>query len=85
MIFNHLTSHTVNNTNFFDFGVEAGDTQLMVERGSFGYLPLSTPIQFFERHQDQLFVSQLCLLGWFIMMMLIPALFFHGVLIFITC
>ena len=66
---------TVNNTNFFDFGVEAGDTQLMVEGDFFGYSELLIPIQFFQSHQYQLFVSQLCLLGWFIMMMLIPALF----------
>ena len=69
---------TVNNTNFFDFGVEAADTQLMVGGASSGFSQLLTPIQFFERRQRQLFVSQLCILGSFMMMMLIPALFSWG-------
>ena len=68
--------YTVNNTNFFDFGVDAGDAQLMVEEArTSGFSQLLTPIQFFERYQYQLFVSQLCILGLFIMRMLIPALF----------
>ena len=53
---------TVNYTNFFDFGVDVGDTQL--ERlldGSSPSINLSTPIQFFGRTQHTLFVSQLYL------------------------
>ena len=62
-MFLFLIMCTVNNTNFFDFGVEAGDTQLMVEGVSSEFLPLETPIQVFERRQRQLFVSQLCILS----------------------
>ena len=54
--------YTVNNTNFFDFGVDAGDAQLMVDGISIGFLQLLTPIQLFERFQRTLFVSQLCIL-----------------------
>ena len=52
--------YTVNNTNLFDFGVNAGDTQLeMVIYGSSPPIDLSTPIQFFGRTQHTIFVSQL--------------------------
>ena len=41
--------YTVNNTNFFDFGVNVGDTELeMVLDGSSPPINLSTPIQFIE-------------------------------------
>ena len=48
--------YTVNNTNFFDFGVDAGDAQLDVWDK---FIRLSTPIQFFETPQSELFVSHL--------------------------
>ena len=51
--------YTVNNTNFFDFGVDAGDFHLEAEDASFGFLPLFTPIQFVTRPQHTLYVSQL--------------------------
>ena len=68
--------YTANNTNFLDFGVDAGDAQLewcldgsgsgdaQLERyldGSSPPIILSTPIQFFGTTQDTLFVSQLCI------------------------
>ena len=53
--------YTVNNTNFFDFGVDAGDAQLMVNGISIGVLQLLRPIRLFERFQRTLFVSQLCI------------------------
>ena len=52
--------YTVNYTNFFDFGVEAGDYQLGRFVASLGF-PL--PIRFFERPQRSLNVSQLCILS----------------------
>ena len=58
-----LIMYTVNNTNFFDFGVDAGDTQLMVDGISIRFLQLLRPIQLFERFQRTLFVSQLCILS----------------------
>jgi len=52
--------YTVNNTNLFDFGVNAGDTHLeMVLYGNSPPIDLSTPIQFFGRSQQTLYVSQL--------------------------
>ena len=52
--------HTVNYTNFFDFGVDVGDDQLQrFLDGSSPAINLSTPIQFFGRTQHTLFVSQL--------------------------
>ena len=52
--------YTVNYTNFFDFGVEAGDYQLGGLVASLGF-PL--PIRFFERPYRSLTVSQLCILS----------------------
>ena len=52
--------YTVNYTNFFDFGVDAGDAQL---EGNFYSLDLPIPIRFFERPQRFLTVSQLCILS----------------------
>ena len=52
--------YTVNYTNFFDFGVDAGDAQL---EGNFYSLNLSIPIRFFERPECFLSVSQLCVLS----------------------
>ena len=52
--------YTVNYTNFFDFGVDAGDAQL---EGFFASLNLSTTIRFFERQEYSLSVSQLCILS----------------------
>ena len=65
---------TVNYTNFFDFGVDVGDVQLhpyddgssqygWIDDGSSPPINLSTPIQFFGRTQQTLFVSQLCILS----------------------
>ena len=51
--------YTVNNTNFFDYGVDAGDAQLDVRAERRPFL-LSTPIQFFGTPQSRLFVSHLC-------------------------
>ena len=51
--------YTVNNTNFFDYGVDAGDAQLDVRAERRLFL-LSTPIQFFGTPQSRLFVSHLC-------------------------
>ena len=56
--------YTVNNTNFFDFGVIVGDAQLeQSDNGGSSPIYLSTPIQFFGTTQDTLFVSQLCILS----------------------
>ena len=56
--------YTVNYTNFFDFGVDVGDTQLnRIDDGSSPPINLSTPIQFFGRTQYTLFVSQLYILS----------------------
>ena len=52
--------YTVNYTNFFDFGVDAGDAQL---EGFFASLDLPVPIRFFERQEYFLNVSQLCILS----------------------
>ena len=46
--------YIVNNTKFFDFGVDAGDVRVR-----FALFQLSTPIQFFGRPQSRLFVSHL--------------------------
>ena len=48
--------YTVNNTNFFDYGVNAGDTWFRVGYGLRVFL-LSTPIQFFGTPQSELIVS----------------------------
>ena len=48
--------YTVNYTNFFEFGVDAGDAQLERFVAS---LNLSIPIRFFERPERFLSVSQL--------------------------
>ena len=58
----HLIMYTVNNTNFFDYGLDAGDAQLDVRVG-FTLFPLSTPIRFFGTPQSELFVSHLCILS----------------------
>ena len=64
--------YTVNNTNFFDFGVGSGDAQLgEVDIPIFALLP---PILFFGRPQHTLHVSQLCILSP-TFMMLTAALF----------
>ena len=56
--------YTVDYTNFFDFGVSSGDTQLeRTDDGSSHPMNLSTPIQFFGTTQDTLLVSQLCTLS----------------------
>ena len=52
--------YTVNYTNFFDFGVDAGDDQLERLVAS---LDLPIAIRFFERPQNFLSVSQLCILS----------------------
>ena len=52
--------YTVNYTNFFDFGVDAGDAQL---EGFYALLGLPVPIRFFERQEYILSVSQLCILS----------------------
>ena len=59
----HLIMYTVNITNFFDFGVDAGDAQLDVWVENRRQLLLSTPIQFFGTLQSELFVSHLCTLS----------------------
>ena len=52
--------YTVNNTDLFDFGVNAGDTQLeMILNGNSPPINLSAPIQFFGRTQHTIFVSRL--------------------------
>ena len=58
----HLIMYTVNNTKFFDYGVDAGDAQLDVRVG-FRLFLLSMPIQFYETPQRELFVSHLCTLS----------------------
>ena len=56
--------YTVNDTNFFDFGVNTDDVQLnRIDDGSSPPINLSIPIQFFGRTQHTLFVSQLCILS----------------------
>ena len=64
--------YTVNNTNFFDFGVEAGDAQF--GEGGIPILVLPAPLLFFGRPQNFLNVSQLCILSP-TFMMLTAALF----------
>ena len=60
--FNFLIVYTVNYTNFFDFGVDVGDTQFnRIDDGSSPPINLSPPIQFFGIAQHTLFVSQLYL------------------------
>ena len=54
--------YTVNNTNFFDYGVDTDDAQLDVRVG-FTLFPLSTPVRFFGTPQSRLFVSHLCILS----------------------
>ena len=59
----HLTSHTVDYSNFFDFGVDAGDTRLnRIDDGSSPPFSLPLPIQFFERSQSTIYVSWFCIL-----------------------
>ena len=53
----HLIMYTVNNSNFFDYGVNTGDAQLDVRTENRRQLLLSTPIQFFGTPQSKLFVS----------------------------
>ena len=60
--------YTANNTNFIDFGVNAGDAQLELillgnSNGGSPPINLPIPIQFFGRTQHTLFVSQLCILS----------------------
>ena len=51
-------------THFFDFGVDAGDTQLnKIDDGSSPPISLPTPIQFFERSQSIIYVRWLCILS----------------------
>ena len=53
--------YTVNSTNFYDFGVSAGDAQLQrLLDGSSPRILLSAPFQFFETPESILYVSQLC-------------------------
>jgi len=52
--------YTVNYTNFFDFGVDAGDDRL---GGFVIFWGFVLPIRFFERPQNFLTVSQLCILS----------------------
>ena len=59
--------YTVNNTNFFDFGVGSGDTQF--GEGGIPILALLAPILFFGRPQHFLHVSQLCILSPSFMML----------------
>ena len=59
--------YTVNNTNFFDFGVDSGDAQL--EEGLFKIFIFFQPIFFFGRPQESLFVSQLPILSPTFMML----------------
>lgn len=54
--------YTVNTTNFFEFGVNEGDTQMpMIDDGNSMAIHLPTPFRFYESHQHTLFVSQLCI------------------------
>ena len=55
----------MNATNFFDFGVNEGDTQMpMIDDGSSPAIHLPTPFRFYESHQHTLFVSQLCIFSF---------------------
>ena len=54
--------YTVNYTNFFEFGVDAGDAQVS-DDGGLPPINLSIPIQFFGRTQHTLYVSLLCILS----------------------
>ena len=54
-------TYTVSNTNFYDFGVSAGDAQLQrVADGSSPRILLSAPFRFFGTPESILYVSQLC-------------------------
>ena len=54
--------YTVNNTNFYPFGVDVGDAQMqMAVDGSSPPIYLSTPFRFFETPESILYVSQLCM------------------------
>ena len=56
---------TVNATNFFEFGVNEGDTQMpMIDDGNSMAILLPTPFRFYESHQHTLFVSQLCIFSY---------------------
>ena len=58
--------YTVNATNFFGFGVDAGDAQIgRVDDGNSQPINFSTPIRFFGTSQSTLYVriSQLNLLA----------------------
>jgi len=52
--------HTVDYTNFFDFGVDTGDDQLIADLPS-RFVFAGIPILFFERSQLSFNVSQLCI------------------------
>ena len=56
----NLLVYTVNITNFFDFGVDTGDTQL-VRYGNSHVINLLTPIQLYGTQQQTLHVSLLSL------------------------
>ena len=56
-----MSIYTVNNTNFYDFGVSAGDAQLQWRLDSSSpRILLSVPFQFFGTPESILYVSQLC-------------------------
>ena len=62
----NLIVYTVNATNFFGFGVDAGDAQIgRVDNGNSQPINFSTPIRFFGTSQSTLYVriSQLNLLA----------------------
>ena len=54
--------YTVDNNNFYNFGVSAGDAQLqrVDDDGSSPFILLSTPFRFFGTPESILYVSQLC-------------------------
>ena len=62
-VFFNFTLYTVNNTNFYPFGVDVGDAQLQTALdGSSPTIFLSTPFRFFETPESILYVSQLYIL-----------------------
>ena len=57
-----MSIYTVNNINFYDFGVSAGDAQLQrsLFDNSSPRILLSVPFRFFGTPESILYVSQLC-------------------------
>ena len=75
LLFNFVTSRTVDYSNFFDFGVDRGDTQLnRIDDGSSPPFSLPIPIQFFERSQSTIYVSWFCIHSLCRVMFINPAL-----------